>query len=132
MTTLTRAPDRITRVVRAAEITELTLQQTELRAMDADRLRAELVALHRPGHPARIILSLAGMGMLSGPCLGMLTEVAEGLARAGGSLVLSEVPPEAARVLKRSGLARKLPVARSPDHARRLAGAARKHTNQAA
>ncbi len=101
---------------------ELSLRQTTLRDPDAPRLRAELVAHHRADAPARIILSLQGLTVLSSPCLCILTDVAHSLSRLGGCLVLCEVPPDIARVLKRTGLARALRPARSPEHARRLAG----------
>lgn len=132
MPTRTQTLDRLTRLVRQADVTELALQQADLRALDAGRLRAELVSLHRPGRPARIVLSLAGLGVLAGPCLGALAEVGEGLARVGGVLVLCEVPEGTARMLRRTGLARKLPLARSPGHARRLARQGRKSLIRAA
>lgn len=120
-----RSSDRLTRIVPFGNdgqgITELTLRQSALRDPDAPRLRAELVALHRPGSPARIVLSFRNLTVLSAPCLCILMEVADSLARVGGCLILSEVPPEATRVLKRTGLARTLRLARSPEHARRLA-----------
>lgn len=132
MTTRVKDPDRLTRLERAGEVTELALQRPDLRALDADRLRAELAGLCRPGHPPRIVLSLAGAGQLASACLGTLTEFADALSHAGGVLVLCEVPGETAKVLKRSGLARKLPLARSRDHARRLAAPPRKHVTRAA
>jgi anti-anti-sigma factor len=102
-------------------VVELSLRQSTLRDPDAPRLRAELVAHHQADAPARIILSLQDLTVISSPCLCILTEVAESLARLGGCLILCQVPPETARVLKRTGLARTLRPARSPDHARRLA-----------
>ncbi len=89
--------------------------------MDADRLRAELVSFHRPGDPPHIVLSMRGLEVLSGCCVGTLAEVAESLSRLGGSLVLSDVPGSTARMLKRSGLSKTLRLARSGSHARRLA-----------
>jgi anti-anti-sigma regulatory factor len=122
-----RSPDRLTRVAPprddAPGVTELSLRQSALRDPDAPRLRAELVAHHQPGAPARIVLSFKGLAVLSAPCLCILTEVAESLARLGGCLILCEVPQDTARVLKRTGLARTLRPARSPEHARRLAQA---------
>lgn len=119
-----RTSDRITRVARPQpgeeHIAQVSLRQPSLRDFDAPRLRAELVALHAPDAPARIVLSLRGLTIFTSPCIATLTEVAESLARVGGSLVLCDVPPDAARVLKRTGLARTLRLARSPDHARRL------------
>ncbi len=112
--------DRLTRVVSDDAVAVLSLRQTSLRAPDAPRLRAELVALHRPGRPTGIVLSLRGLTVLAAPCLATLAEVAESLARIGGSLVLCDVPGPAARVLRRTGLARTLRVARDADHARRL------------
>lgn len=117
--------DRLTRVApprdEAPGVVELSLRQSTLRDPDAPRLRAELVAHHQADAPARIILSLQGLTVLSSPCLCILTEVAGSLDRLGGCLILCEVPPDIARVLKRTGLARTLRPARSPDHARRLA-----------
>ncbi len=119
-----RSTDRLTRVAPpradAPGVTELSLRQSALRDPDAPRLRAELVAHHQSGSPARIILSFQGLTALSAPCLCTLTEVAASLTRVGGCLVLSEVPPEVARVLKRTGLTRTLRLSRSPEHARRL------------
>ena len=127
--------DRLTRVAPprddAPGVVELSLRQSTLRDPDAPRLRAELVAHHQTDSPARIILSLQGLSVLSSPCLCVLTEVAESLARLGGCLILCQVPPETSRVLKRTGLARTLRPARSPEHARRLASV-KKPSQQAA
>ena len=123
--------DRLTRVVRRDAVAEVSLRQRVLRDPDAARLRAELVALHEPGNPPRIILSLRGLSVLAAPCIATLAELAQALAAAGGSLVLINVPEPAARMLKRTGLARTLPVARSADHAQRLS-APRKTTHRAA
>jgi anti-anti-sigma factor len=77
--------------------------------------------VHRPGCPPRIVLSLKGLTLLASPCVGTLAEVAAALAPMGGSLVLCDVPEPVARMLKTTGLARTLRVAKSRDHARRLA-----------
>ncbi len=120
-----RSSLRLTRVAAPSENggpTVLTLRQSALRAPDASRLRAELVALHQPGHPARIVLSLRGLTVLASPCIATLAEVTASLDRVGGSLILCDLPPDVARMFRRTGLARTLRLARSTDHARRLLG----------
>lgn len=116
--------DRLTRVVRSDAVAELALCQHSLRAQDAPRLRAELVGLYRPGHPPGIVLSLRGLTVLAAPCIATLAEVAESLSRVGGTLVLCDAPGPVARVLRRTGLSRTIRLARSPEHARRLASPA--------
>lgn len=127
--------DRLVRVRRPdpadPSITGLAVCQPVLRAPEAARLRAEIVANHTPGRPLRVVLCCRGLTSIAAPCLATLAELAESLAAAGGSLVLVDVPPEIARVLKRTGLSRTLRVARSTDHARKLASV-RKPSIQAA
>lgn len=124
-------PDRITRVRKRGEVIELGLRQPNLRSVDADRLRSELVSFHRPGEPPHMVLSMRGLEVLSGSCVGTLAEVADSLARLGGSLVLSDVPSSTSRMLKRSGLSKTLRLARSGTHARRLAMNSKKRSNAA-
>jgi len=134
--------DRITRVRKPSgrrsgdrkpgDVIELGLRQANLRSLDASRLRAELVGFHKPGEPPHIVLSMRGLEVLSGACVGTLTEVAEALSRLGGSLVLRDVPGPTSRMLKRSGLARTLKLARSGAHARRLAMGGRRGGGRAA
>jgi anti-anti-sigma factor len=124
--------DRITRVRKHGDVIELGLRQPNLRSLDADRLRSELVAFHRPGQPPHIVLSMRGLELLSGSCVGTLAEVAESLARLGGSLVLSDVPGPISRMLRRSGLSRTLKLARSGAHARRLVMGNRRRSGRAA
>lgn len=130
--TTKQTPDRITRVRREGDVVELALSQTNLRPMDADRLRRELVSWHRPGRPPHIVLSLRGIGEFPGSCVAMLAEVSVSLGRLGGSLVLRDAPPGVVKMLKRSGLSKTLRLARSGPHARRLALAPLKHANRAA
>lgn len=101
-------------------LTGLAIRQPALRAPDAARLRAEIVAHHTPGQPLRVVLCLRGLTDIAAPCLATLAEIAESLQPTGGSLVLLEVPAPVARLLKRTGLAKTLRIARSPDHARKL------------
>lgn len=101
-------------------LTGLAIRQPALRAPDAARLRAEIVAHHTPGQPLRVVLCLRGLTDIAAPCLATLAELAESLQPTGGSLVLLEVPAPVARLLKRTGLAKTLRIARSPDHARKL------------
>lgn len=116
--------DRLVRVRRPdpadPTIIGLAICQPVLRAPDAARLRAEIVGHHAPGRPLRAVLCCRGLASIASPCLATLAELAEALAPTGGSLVLIEVPPEIARVLKRTGLSRTLPIAKSTDQARRL------------
>ncbi|MEM9373445.1 MAG: STAS domain-containing protein [Planctomycetota bacterium] len=125
-------PDRITRLRRQGDVIELALVQTHLRSVDAERLRAEVVAWHRPGDAPRIVLSLRGLEAISGGCVGTLAELAALLGRVGGSLVLRDVPAPTSRMLKRSGLSKTLRIARSGAHARRLAMGAARHGKRAA
>lgn len=124
-------PDRITRVRRTGDVIELGLRQSNLRSVDADRLRSELVSFHRPGDPPHIVLSLRGLEVLSGCCVGTLAEVADSLSRLGGTLILSDVPTPTSRMLKRSGLSKTLRLARSGAHARRLALTTKKRVRAA-
>lgn len=127
--------DRLVRVRRPDPadpgLTGLAVCQPVLRAPDAPRLRAEIVANHAPGRPLRAVLCCRGLTSIAAPCLATLAELAEALAPTGGSLVLIEVPPEIARMLKRTGLARTLRVAKSPEQARKLVSV-RKPSIQAA
>ncbi|MFK7883555.1 MAG: STAS domain-containing protein [Phycisphaerales bacterium] len=132
MTTKKTTSDRVTRLLRIGEVSELGLRQPHLRPLDAEKLRGELVALHRQGHPPQIVLSLRGIEVFSGSCVGTLAEVAESLSRLGGSLVLRDVPPDVARMLKRSGLSKHLRLARSESHAKKLALGRRKGVPHAA
>jgi|GEM_PF-4088614 len=116
--------DRLIRVRRPdpadPDLTGLAIRQPALRAPDAPRLRAEIVANHTPGQALRVVLCLRGLTDIAAPCLATLAELAEALQPTGGSLVLIEVPAPVARLLKRTGLAKTLRIARSPDHARKL------------
>ena len=127
-----RTQDRITRITRAGEVVELSLGQRSLRPLDAEKLRGELVSLHRPGCPPSIVLSLRGLETLSATCVGVLAEVTESLSRLGGSLVLVEVPGETARMLKKAGFARRLRMARSVPRAQRMALSGRRGVSRAA
>ncbi|RMH27926.1 MAG: STAS domain-containing protein [Planctomycetota bacterium] len=132
MTMRPRTPDRITRVMRTGDVVELSLRQPSLRPLDAEKLRGELVSLHRPGSPPSIVLSMRGLETLSGTCVGVLAEVTESLARLGGVLVLAEVPGETARMLKKAGFARRLRMARSVPQAQKIALSGRRGVTQAA
>jgi anti-anti-sigma factor len=127
--------DRLVRVRRPDPadpgITGLAICQAVLRAPDAARLRSEIVANHTPGRPLRVVLCCRGLTSIAAPCLATLAELAEALTPTGGSLVLVEVPPPIARVLKRTGLSRTLRVAKSNDRARKLVSV-RKPSTQAA
>lgn len=127
-----RTPDRITRVARAGDVVELSLRQRSLRPLDAEKLRGELVGLHRPGSPPSIVLSMRGIETLSATCVGVLAEVTESLGRLGGVLVLTDIPGETARMLKKAGFARRLRMARSPAQAQKMASTARRGVSQAA
>lgn len=116
--------DRLIRVRRAdpadPTLTGLAIRQAAMRAPDAPRLRAEIVANHTPGQALRVVLCLRGLTDIAAPCLATLAELAESLHSTGGSLVLVEVPTPIARLLKKTGLSKTLRIARSQEHARKL------------
>jgi len=90
-----------------------------LRSLDTAKLRGEIVALHTPGHPPRIMLSMRGMDSLASSCLGTLAQLSTDLELAGGVLVLYNLPKEIAKILKKTKLDRLIHTARGRPQARK-------------
>ncbi len=124
-TTRTRpGSDQITRVAIKEGVHMVRVAMPDLRAHDMNRLRKELAALYQPGKsPLLIAMSLKRVRTLSSACMGMLVEFSDALTPVGGSLVLYDVPKDIAKMLKKLGLHKQLPIAKTSEHARKLARA---------
>jgi len=112
--------DQITRVACKDGVHSIRIALTELRTHDTNRFRKELAALYTPGSPLLIAMSLKRVNILSSACMGMLVEFSDALAPVGGGLVLYDVPKDISKMLKKLGLHKQLPIAKSGDHARKL------------
>lgn len=108
-----------------------------LRAFDTKKLRAEIVALHAPGKPPLVMLSMQGMENFASGCLGALVQISADLENAGGALVLYNLPKELAKMMKKTRLDRSIQIAKTRSHARKQVLATQKrhsitsHTNAA-
>lgn len=112
--------DQITRVAFKDSVHTIRIALPDLRTHDTNRFRKELAALYSPGSPLLIAMSLKRVNILSSACMGMLVEFSDALTPVGGGLVLYDVPKDIAKMLKKLGLHKQLPIAKSGDQARKL------------
>ncbi|MEX0876693.1 MAG: STAS domain-containing protein [Phycisphaerales bacterium] len=96
-----------------------------LRSIDTHKLRAEIAALHTPGNPPAIILSLRNLDSLASGSLGALAQLTADLEQIGGVLVLYAIPREIAKVIKKTKLDRIINTARDRSAARKKAAGLR-------
>lgn len=102
-----------------------------LRALDAQKLRAEIVALHTPGKPPLVMLSMRGMDTFASGCLGAIVQISADLENAGGALVLYNLPKELAKMMKKTKLDRSIQIAKTRTHARKqVLASQRRHASQ--
>ena len=120
-----------------ADTTLLTIDQIDgvyraqlacgtLRSLDTDKLRAELVSLHKPGNPPAIIFSMGGTETLASNCLGAFAQLSNDLQRAGGCLVLYNIPKDVIKVLKKTRLDKIISTAKNRSQAIKKAHAIQK------
>ncbi|MCA9303018.1 MAG: STAS domain-containing protein [Phycisphaerales bacterium] len=112
--------DQITRIAFKDGVHSIRIALPEIRTHDTNRFRKELAALYEPGKPLLIAMSLKRVNILSSACMGMLVEFSDALAPVGCGLVLYDVPKDISKMLKKLGLHKQLPIAKSGDHARKL------------
>tara|TARA_A100001391_G_scaffold147077_1_gene104557 strand:+ start:492 stop:956 length:465 start_codon:yes stop_codon:yes gene_type:complete len=99
-----------------------------MRSLDTSKLRAEIVGLHKPGHPPMVMFSMRGMESLASGCLGAFAELSTDLERVGGILVLYNLPKEIAKVLRKTKLDRVIHTAKArPQAHKRVLAAKKKH-----
>jgi anti-anti-sigma factor len=97
-----------------------------LRSLDIAKLRGEIVALHTPGHPPAVMLSMRGIETMASSSLGAIAELSTDLERIGGVLVLYNLPKEIAKMMRKTKLDRVIHTAKGRPQARKRALAVQK------
>lgn len=130
------APDpadtTLLRIDQIDEVYRAQLACGSLRSLDTKKLRAELVGLHKPGNPPAIIFSMGGTETLASNCLGAFAQLSNDLQRAGGCLVLYNIPKDVARVLKKTRLDKIISTAKNRSQAMKKARMIQKKLGAAA
>jgi anti-anti-sigma factor len=98
----------------------VTIESPTLREPGVHQITERLVRMARDDGP-RIALSLGLVKEITSASLGALVRAAEDIDRMGGRLVLFALPHGVNRVLRQTGLARKLTIAEDAETAAKLA-----------